>query len=347
MRLGGPVVALMLVACAEETPRRTTRIEDIMGSIDASSPLDAAAVVASDARVSASWLGCPAMWEECPSGEPWRVIAQASRFGSGASFRALAGDLVLVQGGSAAWRVVRVGPDLTPGEPSVVHSVAFPPGEWDARGLARTQGIAVIACAERCVLLESALDGDALRATPGSELPQGYQVRGLQASDGMLCVFGSDLSCFSDGRWQRALDEEVVSLSLGWRGVALTRSGRVFASSSGSWLEEAAVSGFTSVAAAGKRTLFSSDGSWLERTDGQDHACEVPDGIAAVLVAFGVSPSLLTGRGDLLSVRSNGFCRTQQVSVRDVLAASSGPCTGEPRVITASQLIGDNRCDLE
>ncbi|HEX5656095.1 MAG TPA: hypothetical protein VFX59_02825 [Polyangiales bacterium] len=362
MRLGGAACVMIgLVACADDAPRNSTSIENVMGMIDASVALDAT-TPALDARVSAPGLACPAVWDECPSGEPWRVIVDASRFGSGASFTAVAGDLVLVRGGSAPWRVVQVGPDLTPGAPSFVRSVAFPAGAWEARGLARveargssereqdTDGIAVVACGERCTLLEAALGASALRAT-GAELPVHYQVRGLQAAGEALCVFGSDVSCFADGRWQRTLDDEVIALALATpRSVALARSGRVFAALLDGplprWSEQAKVEGFSAVAASGRRAWFSSDEAWLERTDGQDRACAVPDGVAAVLVALGGSPSLLTGSGDLLSPRANGYCRTQQVQGA-VLAASSGPCAGEPRVITSSQLIGDNRCALE
>jgi hypothetical protein len=368
MRLGPTACVLVcLVSCADDAPRNETSIDNVVGVLDASTPLDARSArdssleARSDARVSAPTLDCPAMWAECarPS-SPWRVIAEAAQFGPGARFRALAGDLVLVQGGNATWRVVRFGPDLRPGEPSVVHSLAFPEGEWDARGLARkSEVVAVVACGARCSLLEGSLTASALREVPGGQLPEGYQVQGLQADGATLCVFGSDISCFDDGRWQSTLaegtlaaGEEVISLALARpRSLALTRSGRVFAALLGAslaeWVEEAPVEGASSVSIAGRRALFRGADFWLERTDGQEHSCGVPDGVAAVLVGLAGSASVLTGRGDLLRVQASGWCRSQQVSSGEVLAASSGPCGGEPRVITESQLLGDNRCDLE
>lgn len=343
---------MCVVACADDAARNTTTIGNIMSEMDAATAPDAALdapVAPRDARVSAPGLGCPAMWAECAGGsEPWRVIAEAQQFGRDARFTALSGDLVLVQGGGVPWRVVRIGPDLTPGEPSELHSYSFPSGDWEARGLARTRdGVAVVACGERCALLSATLTGSALRA--GVELPLGYQVAGLAAADDELCVFGSEVSCLVGGRWQSALapGEDVIALALATaRSVALTRSGRVFATSAGGWVEEAPASDVTSVAVAGRNTFFSSADSWLERS-GADHRCEVPDGVAAVLVAFGGSPQVLSGRGDLLTVQGEGFCRSQRVQVGEVIAASSGACSGEPRVISATQLIGDNRCDLQ
>jgi hypothetical protein len=354
-----------LVGCADEAPRSTVSIDDVMAVLDAAvvrdaaldAALDAMAVgMPPDARVSAAALGCPAVWEECASpASPWRVILPASRFGAEARFQALASDLVLVKG--ASWRVAQVGPDLTPGEPSFVRSTSFPPGEWDVRGLARTsEGMAVIACAQRCTLLEAPLGASTLRAR--AELPDGYQVLGLQAAEAALCVFGSDVSCFAGGRWQATLartmlapGDDVIALSLtSPRSLALTRSGRVFAArlegALPEWVEEARVDGVTSVTATGRRALFSDDDSWLERTDGHDLACDVPDGVAAVLVAFGGSPRVVSARGDVLALQGDGFCREQRIE-GTLLAASSGACGGAPRVLTASQLIGDNRCDLE
>ncbi len=354
MRIGG-LALLCLAACsgADDAPWSTTSVDFVFGTMDAAAPLDAALdaqPVARDAAVSLPGLGCPAMWGECavPTA-PWRVIAQAAQFGQGARFRALAGDLVLVEGGDAAWRVVQLGPDLTPGEPSFVRRFAFPAGAWEARALARTDGVAVIACGSRCTLLQASLEASALHEAPGAQLPAGYLPRGLVASNGALCVHGSDVSCFDEGRWQVRLapGEDVVALALeSGRAVALTQSGRVFAGTLDAWQEQARVAGVTSVSIAGRRTLFSGVDRWLERSDG-DYACAVPDGVAAVIAAFGGSPQVLTGTGDLLVAQASGFCRSQRVRVEGVIAASSGACGGEPRVITDSQLVGDNRCDLQ
>lgn len=366
MRLVGMVGALLVVAaCGDDVVNSTTLIDNVMVGMDAAVALDAALDGAADAlpapgeppdaRVLAPGLGCPAMWDDCSSkATPWRVIAQASQFGAGARFRALSGDLVLVEGGDAPWRVVQIGPDLQPGQPSFLRKIALPAGSWQVRGLARTAGVAVIACGTRCALLEGTLAGGVLREVAGGQLPVGYQVLGLRAAGEALCVFGTDVSCFVGGRWMATLTpgEEVVALALsGARAVALARSGRVFAGQLAGalpeWQAEPAVAEVDQVELAGRRSLFSGAQLWVERTDGQDHGCVVPDGVAAVLVSLAGGASVLTGSGDLLTAQAGGFCRSQQLQLGEVVAASSGACGGEPRVISETQLIGDNRCDLQ
>jgi hypothetical protein len=357
------------LSCSDDVRRATVDISTVFatdaGEVE-TQDAGAMPMLAVDAGASAAALRCPSMWADCAGASaPWRVIAEASQFGADASFEALAGDLVLVRGGSAPWRVLRFGPDLSATQVGSVSSFAFPSGAWNPVGLARGQGsepsVEVLACAPSgvsCVLLQAPLsDPSPLREQ--SALPADFVALGLRAAGPMLCAFGSGIRCLDRGTWTESLrlppQERVVALVLASpRSLALTQTGRVFSGALQDalpvWVEEAPVADVSQLDVAAGRALFHGSSTLVERTASSDTVCEVPAGVAAAFLSLGgARRSVLTQAGELLSApdAEGGFCRSARVSLaQPVRAASSGACgeDGDLRVITATQLIGDNSC---
>jgi hypothetical protein len=320
--------------------------------------------------------------ESCPSEflQHWPILLSATSFGAGAQFSAIGGEAVLVAGGDAPWRVVRIYNEDEAATAGKAYSVwAFPSGNW--RGIDVTEGLLgdetfrrvfALACDDldsRCALLRSD-EGDtaSLSEWPGTELPAGFEPKGLVfdsvTQPSSVCAFGNGLLCFQT-TWQEAIapakELQIDDVSMGDSlSVAVGNHGRYWkrerdaSDQLGSWVEQRPVGEYELTSAsvgATSAVIISQGGLWLSLgTQTPLSGCRLTANLVGAVLRGDDYQSIVTESGSVLEhlprTKPEDICESQRLNVGSILGTATVPCRlgDNLRVLTISSVAGLNLC---